>query len=68
MEPESSLPCSQQPGTVPYREPDESSLYLPTYFPKIHSNIVFPSMLRSSEWRLCAYFGAIGTKNEIYNT
>jgi hypothetical protein len=33
MEPEGSLPCSQQPAIGPYLEPDESSPHPPTLFP-----------------------------------
>jgi hypothetical protein len=33
MEPEGSLPLSQEPTTDLYPEPDESSPHLPTLFP-----------------------------------
>jgi len=50
MESDGSLQCSQQPVTIPYPEPDESTSHLPPYLPKIHSNIIFPSTPRPSEW------------------
>jgi hypothetical protein len=34
----------------PYSEPDASSQHLPSYFPKIHFNIIFPSIPRFSTW------------------
>jgi hypothetical protein len=34
MEPDSRLPCSQEPATEPYIEPDESNPHPPTLFPK----------------------------------
>jgi len=33
MEPEGSLPCSQEPTTGPYHEPDASNPHLPNLFP-----------------------------------
>jgi hypothetical protein len=32
MELEGSLPCSQEPATDPYPEPDQSNLYHPMLF------------------------------------
>jgi len=50
-EPEGSSPHSQQPATGPYPAPVESTPEPPANL-KIHSDPIFPSMLRSSEWYL----------------
>ena len=42
MEPEGSLPRSQEPATCLYPEPDRSSPCLPFYFSKIYFNIILP--------------------------
>jgi hypothetical protein len=39
MEPEDSLPCSQEPSTGLYPEPHQST----SYFSKIHPKVVSPS-------------------------
>jgi len=56
MKPKSSLQCSQDAATGPYPEPDESSPQPPSLFLKIHSNIIFPSTPRSSNWSLLFRF------------
>jgi len=48
---EGSSQCLKYPATGPYSEPDESSPHHATIFPKIHSNIISPSMHRSCELR-----------------
>jgi len=45
MEPEGSLPCSQDPATGPYPEPDESSPHLPTLL-LLRSILTLPSRPR----------------------
>jgi hypothetical protein len=49
MEPEGPWPCSQEPTTSPYPEPDKSNAHPPTLFP-ISLYIILPSMLSTSEW------------------
>jgi len=50
MEPEVSLPHSQEPGIYPYSEPDQSSPRLPSSYCNIDFNIFLPSKSRSSKW------------------
>jgi hypothetical protein len=42
IEQHGSLLCAQEPHTGAYPEPDESSLYHPILFSKIHPNIILP--------------------------
>jgi hypothetical protein len=61
MEPEGSLPCSQEPVTGPYPESDQSSPYHLILF-KINFNIILPLRLglpitvaaRSKAWTVFA--------------
>jgi hypothetical protein len=50
MEPEGSLPTSQEPSNGPYPEPDISNPIhpIPSYLSKIHFNIVHPPVSCSS--------------------
>jgi hypothetical protein len=54
MEPDGSLPCSQDPSTGPYPEPDQSSPYQPI-LSKIHFNIVHPTTSWFSQWSLTVW-------------
>jgi len=49
MDPESSLPFSQTSQLVPILSPMNSVHTYPPYFSTSHSNIIFPSMPRSSK-------------------
>ena len=50
MEPEVSLPHSQDPNTRPFSEPEQSSPWSASHFLKIPLNIILPSTPGSSEW------------------
>jgi hypothetical protein len=56
MEPEGSLPNSQEPTTRTSPEQDESSPEFPTYFSNNQPNIIIPSISRSTEWFLSFRF------------
>jgi len=49
MEPEGSLPCSQQPANGPYLDQMRPVHNFTPYFSKIHSIIIFPFTPRSSK-------------------
>ena len=50
MEPEGSLPLSQQPATFSFPEPDRSNPCSPSHFSKIHFNIILTFTPLSSKW------------------
>jgi hypothetical protein len=54
MEPEISLPCSEEPDAGPFPMPEVHTF--PLHFTKIHSNIFFPFTPRSTDWLLTFRF------------
>jgi hypothetical protein len=50
MEPEGSIPNSQELSNCPYPEPDQSSRHHPSHLYQIHLNIVQPPTSWSSYW------------------
>jgi hypothetical protein len=48
MDPDSSLPCSQEPSTGPYSERDQSVRITTSYISKIHFNIIYTPKSTSS--------------------
>jgi hypothetical protein len=65
MEPEGSLPCSQEPATCPNPERDDTIPRFPPYFPKIQSYIIFLPMPWSSTMSLLFRFS---DKNFVCNS
>jgi hypothetical protein len=56
MESKRSLSCSKEPLLFPILSQMHPIHTFPPYFPKIHSNIIFPSMPTCFEWSHPFYF------------
>ena len=64
--PHSLLPCSHEPPTGPYRDPQESSQYppiLPSCLSKIQLNIILTSMPRSPPFQSPVCFSLLRLTN-----
>jgi hypothetical protein len=57
VEPEVSIPCSQEPSSGPYLSHIHPIHSIPSYLSKIHFNIVHPSTSWSSQWSLSFWLG-----------
>jgi len=74
MEPESPLQCSQEPPLIHILSSTHTVHTFPPYFPKIHSNNIFLSVLSSSElssfwvsWpKFCTHFSSPPCMYEQY--